>query len=101
MGIEREGGRRLADAAAHLVAAQKKSACRQALDDHRHGLRRQPGHARQIRLCQPAMAAQQRDHEPLVILSDADLVAAMKRGGGVVTNWGLRLHRGVVPGLET
>ena len=54
------------------------------LDNHGHCLCGQTGHPRQIGLGQPAMATQQRYHQTLIILANADLIAAMGRMRSVI-----------------
>ncbi len=75
-GIERHRDRGLADLAAHRLLAQQQAFLLELAHDDRDGLRRQPGHARDVGFGQAAVLAHQRQHEPLIVVAHAALVGA-------------------------
>ena len=61
--------------------AQQQAFLLQLAHDDRDGLRRQPGHARDLGLGEAAVLADQRQHEALVVVAHAALVGAAVDSG--------------------
>ncbi len=78
LGVQRVRHQRLADLAAQRLAAQQQAIGLERIGDDRDGLRRQPGHAGDIGLGQVAVAADQRQHQALVVEAHAGLVGAAR-----------------------
>ena len=78
-GIEREGHRGLADPAALRRLLQQQPVGLELPHDDRDGLRRQPGQPRDLGLGEAAVAADQREDQPLVVEPHAGLVGAAAR----------------------
>jgi hypothetical protein len=71
--VERMRHRRLADLPALRLAAHEQVVGLELAHDHRNGLRRQPGHAGDLGLGERAVPADQRHHQPLVLLAQLGL----------------------------
>ena len=76
LGVERQRHHRLADPPALRLAAPEQAVGLEVAHDHRHRLRRQPGHPRDLGLGQRPVPADEAQHQPLVLRPHPGLVRA-------------------------
>ena len=74
LGVERHRNQRLADAAALRLAAAEQAVGLEMAHDDRDRLRREAGHPSDLRLGERALAANDAEHQPLVLGAHAGLV---------------------------
>ena len=79
LGVERHRHERLADPAALRLPAAQQPVGLEVADDHRDRLRREPGHPRDLGLRQRPVAADEAEHQPLVLRPHPGLVRAPRQ----------------------